>query len=192
MGHRQKYSFPTSGGGESEKLANELKDTLTEKRIVIKIDKEELPYKGEIEAFEKHIGQADGILVVVSHAYMESEHCMYELSEIYRNGNFKKRIFPIVLKDAKTFKAEDLDKYKEFWVEKIQVTTKKLSEDVSKMTTYMGELNVYNQILEDFDNMTGVLKNLNLGDVDEHRKSKFAVISKEIKKSHRALQSKAE
>src|SRR5680860_1197920 len=37
-------------GGESEQIANELKDALTEKKIVIKIDKEELPYKGNIEA----------------------------------------------------------------------------------------------------------------------------------------------
>ncbi len=138
------------------------------------------------------IGQADSILVVVSHAYLESEHCMYELSEIFNKGNFEERIFPIVLKDAKTFKAEDLDKYKEFWVEKIKATTKKLSEDVSKMATYMSELTVYNQILQDFDKITGVLKNLNLGDVDEHRKSKFEVIGKEIKKTHRAMLKKAE
>ncbi len=179
-------------GGDSEKLANELKDTLTEKGIDIKIDKEELPYKGDIKEFEKRIGQADSILVVVSHAYLESEHCMYELSEIFNKGNFEERIFPIVLKDAKTFKAEDLDKYKEFWVEKIKATTKKLSEDVSKMATYMSELTVYNQILQDFDKITGVLKNLNLGDVDEHRKSKFEVIGKEIKKTHRTMLKKAE
>lgn len=178
-------------GGESEQIANELKDALTEKKIVIKIDKEELPYKGNIEEFEKHIGQADSILVVVSHAYLESEHCMFELSEIFKHGNFEERIFPIVLKDAKTFKAEDLENYKEFWVQKRQVTTKKMSEDDSKIDTYMIELGKYNQIIKDFDNITGALKNLNLGDVDEHRKSKFEVIGKEIKKLHKALLSSA-
>lgn len=179
-------------GGESEKLANELKDTLSEKKIMVKIDKEELPYKGNIEEFEKHIGQADRILVVVSHAYLESEHCMYELSEIYRNGDFEERILPIVLKDAKTFKAEDLDKYKEFWVNKRKAIYLKLAEDDHKADTYEMDLSKYSQILKDFDNITGVLKNLNLGDVDEHRKSKFNVISKDIKKSHRALLRKAE
>jgi TIR domain-containing protein/SIR2-like protein len=179
-------------GGESEKLANELKDTLTEKRIVIKIDKEELPYKGEIEAFEKHIGKANAILVVVSHAYMESIHCMYELSEIYRNEGFKERIFPIVLKDAKTFTGKDLGNYKEFWVEQRSATFKKMSEDPSMTKTLMGDIEKYNDILENFDDMTGVLKNLNLGDVDEHRKSKFEVIGTEIKKAHRARQSKTE
>ncbi len=67
-----------------------------------------------------------------------------------------------------------------------------MSEDDSKIETYMIELGKYNQIIKDFDNITGVLKNLNLGDVDEHRKSKFEVIGKEIKKLHKALLSTAQ
>lgn len=179
-------------GGESEKIANELKDTLSEKRINVKIDKEELPYKGNIEQFEKHIGQAEAILVVVSHAYMESIHCMYELAEIFSHGNFEERVFPIVLKDAKTFKAEDLDMYKQFWVQQTQEISGKMAKDSSKLQTYILELNKINQILKDFDDITGVLKNLNLGDVDEHRKSKFEVIGKGIKKLHKKILSKAE
>ncbi|SDE59353.1 SIR2-like domain-containing protein [Pricia antarctica] len=179
-------------GGESEKLANELKDTLTEKKIVVKIDKEELPYKGNIEEFEKHIGQADGILVVVSHAYLESEHCMYELSEIFNNGNFVERIFPLILSDAKTFKSTDLGIYKDFWNEKIKDIGKEIAKDPGKAGTFMDDINKYNQILKDFDDITGVLKKSNLGDVDEHRKTKFDVISKQIIKSHRALLRMAE
>ncbi len=179
-------------GGESEKLANELKDTLTEKKIVVKIDKEELPYKGDIKEFEKHIGQADSILVVVSHAYLESEHCMFELSEIYRNGNFKERIFPIVLKDAKTFNTADLSKYKENWVKKRKAILIEIIDDDSKEETYEEDLVIYKQIIKDFDAMTSTFKGSNLGDVDEHRKSKFDVISKQIIKSHRALLRKAE
>ena len=60
------------------------------------------------------------------------------------------------------------------------------------MTTYMSELTEYNQILQAFDPITGVLKNLNLGDVDEHRKSMFEVISKERKMTHRAMLKKAD
>ncbi len=179
-------------GGESEKLANEMKDILTEKKIVVKIDKEELPYKGNIEEFEKHIGQADGILVVLSHAYLESEHCMYELSEIFNNGNFEERIFPIVLSDAKTFKSTDLGKYKDFWNGKIKDIGKEIAKDPGKAGTFMDDINKYNQILKDFDDITGVIKKSNLGYVEEHRKSKFDVISKQIVKSHRALLRKAE
>ncbi len=179
-------------GGESEQIANELKDALTERKILVKIDKEELPYKGNIEEFEKHIGQADGILVVLSHAYLESEHCMYELSEIYNNGNFVERIFPIVLSDAKTFNSTDLGKYKDFWNEKIKDIGKEIAKDPSKAGTFMDDINKYNQILKDFDDITRVIKKSNLGFVDEHRKTKFEVIRKEIEKTHRAMLRKTE
>ncbi|MCW5516483.1 toll/interleukin-1 receptor domain-containing protein [Muriicola sp. Z0-33] len=172
-------------GGDSEKLANELKDTLTDKGLDVKIDKEVLPYKADIQQFEKHIGQADIILVVLSDDYLKAEHCMFELSEIYRNDDFTERIFPLALKDAKTFKSKDLSVYKDFWNDRIKEIGIEISKDVTKMATYMDDLNTFNQIHEDFDKMTGALRKLNLGDVDEHRKTKFQDIIKDIKKLHR-------
>jgi len=63
--------------------------------IKCKRDKNDCNYLDNIKDFMDEIRMAKYIIVVFSKAYLKSENCMYELSGIIENGNYKNRILPI-------------------------------------------------------------------------------------------------
>jgi internalin A len=88
-------------GGASEKLVDLLEQALKEEGINIVRDKRNLPYKGIIKEFMERLGRSQCIVVVISDKYLKSKNCMFELMEIFRNGQLHDRIFPIILPDAR-------------------------------------------------------------------------------------------
>ena len=78
-------------------------------------DKRDLGYKGKIKDFMRSIGKGKFVIVVISDKYLKSENCMFELLEIAQQGDFHRRIFPIVLADANVYKAINRLKYIEYW-----------------------------------------------------------------------------
>src|SRR5678816_4138670 len=102
-------------GGQSETIVNELDNTFRNKGIALIRDKRDLGFKGMITEFMQRIGRGQAVVVVISDKYLKSPYCMFELLEIYRNLDFKNRIFPIVLKDANIFESIPKLQYLEYW-----------------------------------------------------------------------------
>ena len=98
-------------GGESEEIVNLLDTELQKKGVNLIRDKRDLGYKGSIVGFMEDIGRGNKIIVVISKKYLESENCMFELTQIYENKDFAKRIFPIVLEDADIYSPISRIKY---------------------------------------------------------------------------------
>ncbi len=68
-------------------------------------DKNYMRLGESIEAFEREIGRAPLVLVVISKAYLESKHCLNELRLIYEycqkdKSRFWQKVIPVVLADA--------------------------------------------------------------------------------------------
>ncbi len=112
-------------GGKSEDTVNELETAFANRGIRIVRDKKDLEYKGSIEEFEKRIGRGECVILVISDEYLRSKHCMYELIEIDNNQNIRKRIFPIILEDAKIFDAMDRIEYITYWEKRIEILIQK-------------------------------------------------------------------
>ena len=71
----------------------------------IQRDKEVLGLGDSISAFMRRIGAGDRVFVILSGKYLRSPHCMFELSEIWRNSRqegpaFLKRVRIYALPDA--------------------------------------------------------------------------------------------
>ncbi|WP_374244387.1 SUMF1/EgtB/PvdO family nonheme iron enzyme [Zoogloea sp.] len=56
-----------------------------------------LGYGGSIRAFMDEIAAAEQVVVVLSPQYVESPYCMYELIEMAQLGDFRERVYPILL-----------------------------------------------------------------------------------------------
>ncbi|WP_432228205.1 ATP-binding protein [Enterococcus faecalis] len=67
-----------------------------------------LKYRDSIEDFMVSIKQNDLVVSLISNSYMKSEACMYEITELMKDDNFKEKLAYIVLsqKDAKLFSKE--------------------------------------------------------------------------------------
>ena len=162
---------------DSNEMANQLVQAFAAKGIEIIRDKTHTTYKDSIKNFMRQIGQGKCVVVVISDRYLKSENCMFELVEIARNGDFYKRIFPIILPDARIHKDFERIDYLKYWEdEKAKLQAKYKQIDLAKTNSIMATLNLYDEIRDNIDNLTNILKDMNTLNIDLHRQSEFAAM----------------
>ncbi|MCZ8359898.1 MAG: HEAT repeat domain-containing protein [Microcystis sp. LE19-388.1G] len=166
---------------DSNEMANQLVQAFAAKGIEIIRDKTHTTYKDSIKNFMRQIGQGKCVVAVISDRYLKSENCMFELVEIARNGDFYKRIFPIILPDARIYKDFERIDYLKYWEdEKAKLQAKYKQIDLAKTNSIMATLNLYDEIRDNIDNLTNILKDMNTLNIDLHRQSEFAAMIKAV------------
>lgn len=168
-------------GGVREEFVNEIDSTLQTRGLKIKRDKRELEYKGSIKEFMERIGQGDCVIVVISDKYLRSPNCMFELVEIAENKQFQGRVFPIILDDANIYDPVTWSTYVVHWDEKIEELRAALDRIKRGNTRELDEqLNLYLRIRSKFDEITGVLRNMNALTPSMHHASGFSELYEAI------------
>ncbi len=162
---------------DSNEMANQLVQAFAAKGIEIIRDKTHTSYKDSIKNFMRQIGRGKCVVAVISDRYLKSENCMFELVEIARNGDFYQRIFPIILPDARIHKDFERIDYLKYWEdEKAKLQAKYKEIDLAKTNSIMATLNLYDEIRDNIDNLTNILKDMNTLNIDLHRQSEFAAM----------------
>lgn len=168
--------------GASEEMANLIETTLQANQIHLVRDKNDLGYKGGITEFMNRIGQAKGVVVIVSDKYLKSGYCMYELSEIYRHKDFEGRIFPIVLEDALIFDVNKRLEYKQAWKQKLDELDEEIKRSGAEALQTIGtEYEKFKRIYDDFDTVVNKLANMNVLTPDIHKSTHFEELIKAIR-----------
>jgi hypothetical protein len=166
-------------GSESERTVDELEQAFAGRGIRIVRDKKELSYKDSIEEFEQRIGQGQCIILVISDKYLRSEHCMYELVEVDENRELRERIFPIVLTDAHIYKAIDRLTYIKYWdaqIKQLNQDIKQIDGEITNLDGIIADLKKYKHIRDKFDQLIGLLKDMNTLTPEVHANSGFATL----------------
>lgn len=91
-------------------------------------DKRDLHYKSSIKDFMKKVRETDFVLMVISDSFLKSSNCMFEVLELVKDSNFKKKLLQILLPNAKIFNSLDKLKYIKYWENKYKVLENKLSD----------------------------------------------------------------
>ncbi len=113
----------TPEGKAREKVMDDLCDMALANGYQIRRDKEVLGLGDSISRFMERIGAGDRIFVILSDKYLSSPHCMFELSEIWRNSRqdekvFRQRVRVYALRDTKIWEAHDRADWASYWKEK--------------------------------------------------------------------------
>jgi Flp pilus assembly protein TadD len=83
---------------------------------VLKRDVRDVPYRSNIVSFMQEAATADFVLPIISHEYLCSENCLYEMGELLNTHQFEKRVLPIMLDNARhIFNAAERGVYYDFW-----------------------------------------------------------------------------
>ena len=161
--NQSKVFISYAWGGESETLVNRLYKVLVEKGYNVIRDKIDLGYKGNIKKFMQEIGTGDGIVAVLSDKYLRSPNCMYEIVQIEQNGEFDKRIFPIVLPDADIYSPVKRLQYVKYWEEQVKTLNESMKgiDNMGLISEIQQELSEYNQILNAISGISTFIKNTN-------------------------------
>jgi hypothetical protein len=170
-------------GGDSEMIVNELDNAFKAKEINLTRDKRDLGFKGMITEFMQRIGKGQAVVVVISDKYLKSPYCMFELLEIYRNLDFKERIFPIILEDANIFDPVPRLGYLRYWQDK----KKELDDAIMKfgadaIDVIGDDYKTYKKIFEYFGEFANILKDINSLTPDMHRADHFTTLIDAVEK----------
>lgn len=172
--HSRELFVSYAWGGESEEIVDKVDRAFEVKGITIIRDKRDAGYKASIKEFMERIGRGKAVIVVISQKYLKSPNCMFELLQIAENGQFRDRIFPIVLDDAQIYDPIDRIKYIKYWEEKIR----ELDEAVKGVSPrYISDIiedvNLYDDIRRGLPKLTTVLKDMNTLTAKLHSESGF-------------------
>ena len=161
-------------GGESEKIADQLDAAFQKQDITIVRDKRDLGFKGRIKEFMREIGRGKCVVVVISKKYLESEICMFELAEIAEKGGLYERIFPIVLDDAKIYKAVHRIKYIKHWEDQIEELDEAIKTvSAANLPSLRKDIDLYTRIRGTIDGLTDLLRDMNALTPEMHRDTGF-------------------
>jgi hypothetical protein len=118
-------------GGESEYIVDEISEVFEAAGYRITRDKSDLTYRQGIKDFMDRIGAGSFIIAVISDKYLRSEYCMYEAYRIFQaSGEFRQRVYPIVLEDAELFSFDGQKKYLQYWIDE----TERLKREIGEMS----------------------------------------------------------
>jgi hypothetical protein len=168
---------------ESEEILNELRATFDENDVKYYVDKKDIEYRGNIREFEERLGKGDYIILIISDKFLKSKDCMYEVLQIMnKGGDISKRIFPIVLPDAKIYDPEHIIDYVKHWEEKKASLNDKMK---TIGTEFLPGLHLaidnYTKYREIIDKIITILKEMNNLSPDIHRDSKFKQLIDSLK-----------
>jgi hypothetical protein len=150
--------------GESrEQIVDSICNKLEGLGMNIVRDKKEVRYKGNITEFENRLGSGNYIILVISHKFLRSRHCMYEVLKISEHRDVYKRIFPVVLPDAKIYNEEDVLDHIDFWnseIERLQARIKRTG-NIVYINNIQQQLRSFGEILRLFDDFSRLLREMN-------------------------------
>ena len=122
---------------------------LEQEGIKVKHDIRDNGPNQSIKEFEKEIGNATQVIVVLSDKYFESHDCMYEMALITKNGNIANRvIFIDNLKDV-TRARESHDLIKSKWIDRFD-EYRNIDPSDSVFMVQMQEVSMICQYVSDF------------------------------------------
>jgi internalin A len=163
-----------SWGGNSETLADEIQHRMAERGVLIIRDKNEISYRDSIQQFMQRIGAGRCVIVILSKAYLESPNCMYELTQIASRPEFARRIYPIIMPDARIFDPISRLQYIKYWESKraeLDAAMKEIGQE--HLEGIRDELDLYEDIRNTIGKITNVLKDMNTLTPDVHRGTNF-------------------
>ena len=166
---------------ESNQLIDQLELRLRGGNVRLHRDRTALHYKDSIRNFMRRLGRGKCIVVILSKRYLESPSCMFELLEIQKKGEFRERVFPVVLKDANIYTPLGRLGYIKYWEEQKQKLDRELRGVSGEKTSSIREdLDLYAEIRGMLDSITDTLRDMNALTVEEHLSSNFDELIREI------------
>ncbi len=95
-----------------------LKSVLTgleKNNIPYSIDEYDIMYRDNIDDYEKEIGASNIVIMFVVPSYLKSLDCMFEMTQMFKKGNVRERIYPVVDMGGISRNGDGLKQIKDFW-----------------------------------------------------------------------------
>ena len=166
-----------------DRVLDSIKKGLQNHGINFSIDQNSLRYKDNIEEYEKEIGQADRIIMIMTPGYFKSLACMFEMTQIFRHGRVEERVFPIVDMGDIPRNGDGLRQIKEYWQQEKEKKALQITEEPGHSEFRITEITKIDDIIRRLDDFWKFIVHVNTASIDELTKDDAAMLIVALKKS---------
>lgn len=145
------------------------------------IDEKDCGYGHDIVKFEKEIGKADNVLIMVSKSYFKSINCMYEMALIMKYTTWRKKRLWVSADDFKR-EEKEYDTIFDSWNKELARINKKLTGDVNRDRYYKEKKEKIEIILQYFPDAWQQIMNKNTLSFERISANNFQELLEYIKK----------
>lgn len=156
---------------------------LTDNHINYSIDKEHVGYRDNIRKYEEEIGQGARIIVIITDDYLESPHCMYELTQIWKNKNVQERVFPIIDLEKYHRDSEGLFMCKAYWKKERDKKCGLLTQETGSNELLQREVDDINDIMNNINDVWTYIHDMNSLDMKTLTQDNAQYLMNQIKAS---------
>ncbi|HEY5534594.1 MAG TPA: tetratricopeptide repeat protein [Ignavibacteria bacterium] len=147
----------------------------------------DLEYTDSIKEFMKKVRDTDFVFIVISDAFIKSTNCMYEITELFKEENFKERILPIVpyesgdVRRAKIFTPDDRAEYIIHWNKRRDDLDKKIKDIPRESTPKLDDdLKKYREISNIVGEFIDTVADMNYVPLEKLKSNRYKQILKKI------------
>ena len=173
------YKHDSKYDGELDSI----KKGLQNNGIGFSIDQTSLGYKDDIEEYEKEIGQADRVIMIITPGYFESLACMFEMTQIFEHRRVEERVFPIVDMGDIPRNGDGLIQIKEYWQKEKEKKALEITEEPGNSEFRITEIAKIDNIIRRLDDLWKFIVHVNTESIDELTKNDAAMLIVALKKS---------
>lgn len=173
------YKHNEATNSHVETIINGLKTN----HIDYSIDKEHVGYRDSIRKYEEEIGRGARIIVIITDDYLESPHCMYELTQIWKNKNVKERVFPIIDIGKYSRDSVGLLKSKAYWNKERAKKCELLAQETGCNELLQRELDDINDIMNNINDVWTYIHDMNSLDMKTLTQDNAQFLMSQIKES---------
>ena len=164
-------------------VLDSIKKGLRSHGINFSIDQNSLRYKDNIEEYEKEIGQADRVIMIMTPGYFKSPACMFEMTQIFEYGRVEERVFPIVDMGDIARNGDGLRQIKEFWQSEKEKKAQELVKEPGNSRFRITEIEKIDNIICRLDDLWQFIVHVNTASIEELTKDDAAMLIVALKKS---------
>ena len=164
-------------------VLDSIKKGLQNNGIGFSIDQTSLGYKDDIEEYEKEIGQADRVIMIITPGYFKSPACMFEMTQIFKYGRVEERVFPIVDMGDIPRNGDGLSQIKGYWQKEKEKKALEITEEPGNSEFRITEIAKIDDIIRRLDDLWRFIVHVNTETIDELTKDDAAMLINALKKS---------
>ena len=167
-----------------EEALKAIKAGLEENNIPYSIDDYDIKYGDDIDEYEKEIGAADRIIMFVIPTYFESIDCMFEMTQMFKNGRVKERLFPVVdMGDKIKRNGDGLTLVKDYWHDEKQRKSERMTKEPGSSKFIMSEIQKIDEIIQTLDDLWLFICRKSTGRYEDLIENNAAKLIEELKRS---------
>lgn len=162
-------------------IRNWLCPSLKQADIDYCIDEEDCGFGHNIEQFEREIGNADNVLIMLSDLYFYSINCMYELALVVKNRTHKSPPVLVSMDDFSRTNSQ-YDTIYAYWEKQSEQIRRNMRGDLSRDLPFISDLEKVQLILENFGKAWKLICDINTRTFEEQSENNFRKLIAHIKK----------